>query len=225
MMLSNIYLLLRENDHYTKALQTDFIDSHSTERLVQQVCIGYIEGWEKLDDDTSLMSKLIKNGNVNQLSAIVSFFWMLRDKLNYKIKSRVKPLWKVLFKVLSQNEKNPEYKEIISKLSDWLSLVDEIDDDVLIWLKLSAKHKTGFNTSFFIEYLLEHATKTPAKVGEIYLEMLNVDVYPDYKKENIQNIVRILYEQSQKGIADRICNMYLSKDDFLKTIYEEHRND
>jgi len=221
----DIYLLIRENNHYTKALQTDFIQAHITERLLQHICLGYIEGWEKLGDSTSLISKLIKDGNINQISEIISFFWMLRDKLNDKIKSRVKPLWKVLFELLSQNEENPKYQEVISKLSDWLSLIDEIDDDVFKWLKLSAKYKTDSNTSFFIEYLLEHAPKTPVKVGEIYLEMLSAGVYPVYKKENIEEIVKILYEQSQKQIADRICNMYGAKNIyFLREMYEKYRN-
>lgn len=221
------YFLLRENGHYTKALQTEFSDAHITERLVQHICIGYLEDWEKLDDKTSLISKLIENRNVNQLSAIVNFFWMLQNKLTDKIRAKVKSIWKVLFELLSQNEENPEYQKIISNLSEWLSLIDEIDEQALEWLKLSAKYiQADVNISFFIEYLLKHAEKSPAKVGEIYLEMLNVDVYPDYKKENIKEIVRILYDQGQKDIANKICNLYGAKGfDFLRTIYEEHRND
>lgn len=223
----DLYLLLRENEHYTKALQTEFSDTHSTERLVQHICIGYIENWEGLDDKKSLIFKLIENKNINQLSAIVSFFWMLRDRLIDKIKIKVKPLWKVLFELAEQNEENPEYQQLISNLSKWLSLIDEIDEEIFEWLKLSAKYvHIGFNAPFFIEYLLKHVTKTPAKVGEIYLEMLGANIYPDYKKENIQEIVRVLYEQEQGEIADRICNLYVAKGfEFLRTIYEEHKND
>jgi len=222
----NLYLLLRENDHYTKALQSDFGDSFITERLAQETCIGYLEDWENLDDKTNLICKLVRNGNVNQLSAIVSFFWRQRDKLTDKIKAKVKPLWRELFDFLSQNQEKLEYQKIISNLSEWLSLIDDIDEQTLERLKLSAKYiRVGVNKSFFIEYLLKHAPKTPAKVGEIYLEILNAELYPDYKKENIQGIVRILYDQGQKEIADKICNMYGEMGfDFLRAIYEEHRN-
>ena len=222
----DLYLLLRENGHYTKALQSEFSDTHITERLVQHICIGYLEDWEKLDDNTSLISKLIENKNVSQLSAIVSFFWMLRDKLTDKIKTKVKPIWKVLFELLSQSKENPEYQKIISNLSKWLSLIDEIDKQSLEWLKLSAKHsQADFNTSFFIEYLLRHAVKTPAEVGEIYIEMLHEDLCPEYKKEDIQGIVRILYDQGQTKNADIIYNLYSAKGfDFLKAIREDHRN-
>jgi len=223
----DLYFLLRKNEHYAKAIKTEFSNSHITERLVQHICVGYIEGYEKLNDNTSLISKLIENGTVNQLSAIVSFFWMLRNKLTDKIKAKVKPIWKVLFELLSQNQEDLRYQKIISNLSRWLSLIDKIDKQVLEWLKLSAKYsQENIYTYFFIEYLLKHVAKTPAKVGEIYLEMLNADAYPEYKQENIQAIVRILYEKEQKEIADRICNLYRAKGfDFLTNIYEAHKND
>ncbi|MCK4241164.1 MAG: hypothetical protein KAX30_06040, partial [Candidatus Atribacteria bacterium] len=223
-----IYLLLRENKHYDKAVKTDFQDEHITVRLVQHICISYIEGWEMLDDRNSLICKLIENKNATQLSEIVNFFWMLRDKLTDKIKAKVKPLWGELFEIVSQNIEKPEHQKVISELSKWLSLIDEIDDETLEWLKLSVKHIGGFaiDTSFFVEYLLKHAPTEPEKVGEIYLEMLRSDIYPDYKKEDRVSIVQILYEKGHKRLADRICNMYGAKGyDFLRELYEKHKGD
>jgi hypothetical protein len=223
----DLYFLLRGNGHYAKGLETNFSDHHITERLVQHICLGYIEEWEKLDDDKSLITRLIKNGNVNHLSAIVGFFWMQRDKLTDKIKVKVKPLWKTLFDMLSEDEENTEYQKIIASLAEWLSLIDELDEQTTEWLKLSAKYQTDYGASFFTDYLLKHASKTPVTVGGIYLEILKAGVYhPTYKEEDIQMIVRVLYEQNQKETADRICNLYLEKGfDFLRTIYENHRND
>jgi len=181
-----------------------------------------------LDDRNSLIYKLIENKNATQLSEIVNFFQMPRDKLTDKIKAKVKPLWKVLVEIVSQNIENPKCQKVISELSKWLSLIDEIDDETLEWLKLSAKYMEGFpiDTSFFVEYLLKHAPTEPEKVGEIYLKMLHSDVYPDYKKEDRVSIVQILYDKGQKGLADRICNMYGAEGyDFLREIYEKHKGD
>jgi hypothetical protein len=225
MVYKNVYLLLRENSHYAKALQVKFTDSHITEHLVQHICIGYLEGWERLNDDKSLISQLLKRENVAQLLAITGFFWMKKDKPDVRMKAKVKPLWKELFDIVSRNKKDPEYQKIASDLSKWLSLVDHIDGQILKWLKVSARYaEAHFATPFLIEYLLKHAPRTPKKVGEIYLEMLETNVYPDYEKEHIQQIVRILYAKGQKDIANRICNMYGTKGfDFLQMIYEEHR--
>jgi len=222
----DLYFLLRKNKHYITAIKTEFNDIHITERLIGHICIGYLEDWEKLEDKESLISQLIENKDINQLSAIVSFFWQLRDRLTDKIKIKVRSLWKALFEVIIQNEDNLKYQELISDLSRWISLIDEIDDEVFKWLKLSAKYVgKNFNTSFFIEYLLKHLPKTPEKVGQIYLEMLNANIYPDYRKENIQEIVRLLYDKNEKEIADRICNLYGARNfDFLKEIYESHRD-
>jgi len=224
----NIYFLLRKNGHYDKALQTEFCDADSAHYLVQHICIGCIEGWEKLDDNTSLISQMLKKQNVNQLSEIVRFFWMQRNKPAEKIQVIIKPLWKKMFELLLKIQEKPEYQNVISDLSKWLSLIDEIDDDVLKWLKLSAKYTQSdvVDMSFFIEYLLKQATMTPEKVGEIYLEVLNANVYPIYKMENIQKIVQILYEQDQKEIADKICNIYGEKGiDLLRPIYEKYRTE
>jgi len=221
-----LYFLLRKNNHYAKAIETNFVDPHVTERLAQHICIGYLEGWEKLEDHDSLISNLIGKGNTNHLSEIVNFLWMQRDNPTLKLKEKIKPLWKLLFDMCFKNEQNSEFQKIISNLSKWLSLIDEIDEKTLGWLMLSAKYiQTDFNTTGFIEYLLEHAPKTPERVGQVYINMLDFGIYPDYKIEDIQEIVRILYNKGQKEIADRICILYLRKGyDFLEPIYERHRN-
>jgi len=222
----DIYILLRENGHYAKAIKTEFNEPYITERLVQHICVGYLEDWEKLEDEKSLIFQLIENKNINQLLEIVNFFWLLRDKLTDNIKSKVKPLWKKLYELGKQNEESQEYKNLFSNLSEWLSLIDEIDDEIYVWLKISAKYvDIGFNIHFFIENLMQHASKTPKKVGEIYLEMLQAGIYPYYEQEQIQNIVRTLYENKEKEIADKICNLYGEKGYlFLKDICKKYNN-
>ena len=55
--------------------------------------------------------------------------------------------------------------------------------------------------------------------------MLNNGVYPDYPPTEIQEIVRILYNQGYKEDADEICNLYAAAGfDFLRLLYEEQQN-
>ena len=220
----DFYILLRQNGHYGKGLKTEFADSHCVQRVVGHICVGYLEEWERLEDNKSLITELISSGHIGKISRIIDFFWMLRDNVTDKTRAKIKPLWKSLIEVLSKKEQDPEYQKAISELSRWLSLVDSIDADILEWLKLSAKYiETNFNSSFLIEYLLPHTVKTPDKVGQVLLAVLDTDVYPQYKKENIGDIVRQLYAHRQEEIADTICNSYMAKGiDFLKPIYEEN---
>jgi len=222
----DIYFLLRENGHYAKAIKSEFSEPYITERLVQHICIGYLEDWEKLEDEKSLIFQLIENKNINQILEIVRYFWMFGNKLTDKIKSKVKPLWKKIYSLAKQNEENKEFQKIISDLSKWLVLIDEIDDEITEWLKLLVKYvDRDFDSTFFIEYLTKHASKTPKKVGEIYLEMLKAGIYPYYEQEQTQNIVRTLYENKEKEIADKICNLYGEKGYlFLKDIYKKYNN-
>lgn len=217
-----LYDLLKNNGHYVKALETDFKDEHAKERLTQHICVGYIEDWEKIEDKNSLISKLIESKDASTLSEIVSFFRMQRDSNNEKIKTKIKPLWKVLFEISTQYIEKPEYQQVVSGLTNWLSLIDEIDDEILKWLKLSTKYlKVEHNAPSFIEYLLKHASKSPEKVSELYLEMLNNEIYPYYEEETIKGIVKKLYEKNQIEAADKICNMYGEKGyDFLWKSYK-----
>ena len=223
----DLYMLLRDKGHYHNALITTFPDKHIEERLVGHICVGYLEDWEKLENGNSLISKLINSDNINQISEIVDFFWMQREDVSDRIKNKIKPLWKSILDKLIPNETQPEYQKVISDISKWLSLVDEIDEQIFEWLKTSIRYlETNYNSPFLIEYLLNHAPATPSKVGQIFLEILDRGMFPEYKRENIQKLVGILYDKGQEETAKRICIQYLSKGKtFLQQIYEEHMSE
>jgi hypothetical protein len=184
----------------------------------------FCRNWENLYDETSLISQLIENGNKKRLLAMVSFFWMMREDINDKIKTKIKPLWKAIFEKTIENKEFPENQEVISNLINWLVLIDEIDDEIFEWLKPAIRYSFKYhNTIFLSEYLLKHVSKTPKKVGELYIEMLENNNYLDYKVENIQETIKIIYETGEKDLADRICNLYGARGfDFLRDIYFEY---
>ena len=247
-----IYSLFKKHGHYQKALTSDFcnqqvdatvlpetpvvyldsqqidltVDRGVRETLVSNICVGWMEGWETLDDETSLIYQLINIGNPKLLSTLIHFFWRQRDNLPSKAKAKVMPTWRALFEALSQKSDIVEYQEVLSRLSGWVALVDKIDKEVLKWLKLSARYiKRLSDSAFFVEALREHVPQTPKEVGVIYLEMLNNKVYPDYAPTDIQETIRILYNQGCKEEADEICNLYAAAGfNFLRELYEEYQN-
>ena len=228
----DLYSLLKKRKHYQKALNTDFEDQEVLGKLIEHVCIGWIEDQETLDDKNSLIYQLINSDNPKFLSEMVHFFWKQQDDTSDKVKSKVRQAWRTLIEFLSQKSAEAEYREILGSLSGWLGLIDRIDAEALKWLKLSAKYvERGFDSASFVEALREHVTQTPKEVGEIYLEMLNNKIYPDYPPTDIQEIVRILYNQGDKEEADEICNLYAAAGadakvifDFLRPLYEEYQN-
>ena len=222
----DLYFPLKKRGHYQKALNTDFADRGVLSGLIKHVCTGWIEDNETLNDETSLIYQLINSGNPKLLSEMVDFFWREQDNTPDKVKSKVRPAWRALTEVLSPNSSKAEYQEILSSLSGWLELIDKIDEETLKWLKLSAKHvEQDFNLAFFVEALRKHVSQTPKEVGVLYLEMLNNEVYPDYPPTDIQEIVRILYNQGYKKEASKICNLYSeAKLNFLRPLYKEYQN-
>ena len=221
-----LYSLLKKRGDYQKALKVDFEDQKVLGRLIRHICTGWIEDDETLNDKTSLIYQLINSDNPELLSEMVHFFWRQRDNAPNKVKSKVRSAWRALIEVLSQNSFKREYQEILGSLSGWVGLIDRIDAETLEWLRLSAKYvERGFNSASFVKVLREHVPQTPKEVGEIYLEMLNNEVYPDYDPTDIQETIRILYNQGYKEDADEICNLYAAAEfDFLRSLYEEHQN-
>ena len=221
---ADLYSLLKEYGHYQKALNTDFADREVPRGFVEHICTGWIEDSETLNDKTSLIYGLINSENSNLLLNLVHFFWRQRNNLPPKVKAKIIPTWRALYESLSEKDDAGKYEEVLSRLSGWVALVDRIDAEVLKWLKMSTQHIKGLSDSaFFVEELLPHVTKTPAEVGDIYLEMLTYNVYPYHNQEHIQEIVRVLCDTGHKEDARRICNLYAEAGyDFLETFFNEH---
>lgn len=239
---ADLYAQLKEHGHYQKALNTKFTDKKVLSRLVSHLCVGWIRDWETLDNDTSLIYQLMNSRNPNLLYSVIHFFFKEGEVLSHstkpekikayeKLKIKVIPAWRALFKILSRNSDEVAYQRILSPLSAWLGLVDEIDTEILESVKASIKYIDkvpgyGMTLSRVIEALLRHVLITPRKVGEIYLEIPKSEMWylQGVKKGDIEKTVRILYEKGHKDIADRICNRFgKAGADFLKSVYEESK--
>lgn len=219
------YQLLRKNGHYAKALETDFSDDYAQEKLVQHICVGFLEDWEKLDDSKSLICLLLNKGKPKHLSEIVQFLGSVEGEgSKKKVKEKIKPLWKRLFEILEKNQNDKTYQSTISGLHRWLDIIDEIDDEITPWVKLTAKYiNVNFRDSQLVKNLVKHVEKNPKNVGEIYIEMLNGGAYPEFKQEEIKTIVQCLYSSGFKEYANTICNMYGEVGYyFLRELYEEN---
>jgi hypothetical protein len=237
----DLYSLLKTHGHYRKALTTDFVDDEVVEAFAEHICVGWVQDWEILNDDTSLIYQLINNGTPEHLSAVVHFFLEQSDKLKEsdepkkveayeKVKVKVRPTWRGLFQILSQNSDVDAYQQVLGPLSGWLELIDTIDAEVLSWVKESVKYigklpGYGMVLSRFIKSLRKHAPRTPQLVGEIYLQIPQRIMWDlQVEKDDIIATVHILYNNGDKDIADAICNRFGKIEvDFLRPIYEEYQ--
>lgn len=147
------------------------------------------------------------------------------------IKHKIIEFWRWIFEHYKNIEKEqPEKKdkELLSELSELAVFLDEIDEENYKWLMLSAPYvHEGFISPFFIEYLnglkdKGDREKTAGYIADVFLKMLE-HFTPDYDTSHITSIVESLYKAGQKEKADKICNIYGSRDyEFLREIYEKN---
>jgi len=219
-----LYTLLREEGHYARALEWDPQDHSIDQALVDHLCIAYLNDLEDLPDASGLMRRLIDGGSLDRISYLISCIWILRKQLSPKQKDRIKPLWNMVHIRLFSEIDKVEVKKEVSNLTRWLSLIDTIDSDIYEWLKESMKYvDVNYNSSLFVEYLLDHAKTTLEMVGKLFMEMISNGVYPLFDRDNIREIVKIMYEYDQRTMADMICRAYKGiNEPLLDDIYEEH---
>ena len=237
----DLYKLMRS--HYKKAIDYEFKDKHSSEKLVQHICLVYLQGVEEINDENGLFRKILDKWNLLQIKEIISWFWMQRDLLVGSIKEkketeetvrfekmreRIVDFWRWIYenRYKEKQQFDEEDKEILSNLSKLTVFLENIDCDNYEWLKLSAPYiHSDFNVPFFIKYLdnLKDKDKNTGKyVGKIFLEILKNST-PDYDQKDIRSIVEYLYISDLKNYADDICDKYAKKGfEFLRDIYEKY---
>ncbi len=218
-----IYNLLKENNILLYALNCKFSERHINEKVIQYICVGYLEGWEELEDPNSLISKILEDKKEYQIAEVVRFIKMFRENLTEKVKQKIKPLWKRIFNMIFENEEKSEFQNIAVELIDWLNLVDDIDEDIFNWLKLSVKYIDQYNPGMVYRTFCKHIDKNPEKIGKLVLEMLKYKIPAIYEIEDIEKTIESLYSKNQKEIANEICNIYGKNGYyFLKETFERH---
>lgn len=217
-IFEEIYDLLKLKNLYSLAITKSFKDKYVERRLIEHIYVGYLEGWEQLTESNSLISELINSENVDKLSILIN----LVSHGEGIDRSKVRSLWQKLYDVLIKHEADTKYQALFSDLCKWLALFEDIDDEMLPWLKLSAKYaELNFNAPTFIENLSKRVDTNSKQVGELYISMLEGGNFPLYDQNDIRIIIKTLYEKGQKEQANQIYNIYRNKSEFfLKDLYD-----
>jgi hypothetical protein len=231
----DLYKLMR--NHYIKAIDSDFGEERTENRLVQHITIGYLRGNESLESKESLFKKIIDKWNYTQLNEIVDFLWNQgrsmteQDKEteeDKEIKERIIKFWEWTYEKrdIIKDRLKENYGKFLAALSKLTVLLDKIDDTNSKWLLLSAPYAgQSFDSTFFIEYLDKLANKDKRNIkyiADIFLEMLSKST-PTFREENIKSIVENIYQFGNKNKANTICNIYGSRGhEFLRPLYEKY---
>lgn len=223
-LYTELFDLMKGGGHYRKAIATDFEDEWTNEYLVQSISLAYMLGLENLEEN-SLMTQLVSRNSSSQLGEIVNYIWSLREK-EYEGKSiKVINLWRKLFGIFKNHGNDHNYHQMIINVSEWLGLVDQIDEEIEEWVKFSLDQVyEAWELHFFIENLQKHVPREPKRVADIYIYILKRQKYPDFPKDQIIDLVDSLYLKGITKEANIICNQYLNTGhQFLVSTFQKYQ--
>jgi len=236
----NLYKLMRQ--HYELAIDYDFREKHTMERLIQHISVGYLRKYETLGSKDSLFYRILDKWEYSQIKEVIKFFWMQKDYIVkiieevkseitsdiIKMKKKIVKFWKWIYeykyKKTQIEEINDEDKKILSNLSLLIAFIDKINSENIDWIKLSAScANVDYKSPFLIEYLDKLKDKdNKGYVGEIFLKMLEYFT-PEYDMTHVKSIVEYLYKNNFKVHANKISNIYGSKGyEFLRDLYNKY---
>jgi len=221
-LYSDIYKLLKNANDYSKALNTEIEDNFVTGRLVEHICIAYLNGMEDIENPESLICKILVSPKIRNVSNLIDFVWTLKKTLSQDQKARALVLWKTIINSFKQREITEEVSKVLERLTNWITVVDDLDSETVQLLKASAEYAgTGYEMFSFVENLFRFVKQKPQEVGKIISASINEQSMLYYNVEDLRKIVITLYENDAKDIANEICQKFWSlKVFFLQDIYE-----
>lgn len=230
----DLFKLMKAN--YERAYGFEFAKKEVKDRLIQHLALGYLRGNETLEG-TCLFGKLIHDNNFDHLKEVVDFFWMQRrvteneDPHNQEIVTKVICFWKWLYERFLDKaaaEYSREEKSLLSNISRLVVFLPQVDEENSKWLAQALPFANVNHHAYSVIEDLDHLkdkgepVESANQIGALYLTMLE-SFTPDYDQEHIRSIVTFLYANSNKEVADKICNIYGARGlQFLRDIYEKY---
>lgn len=201
---TDIYEEFKQYGHLDKALKHKFKSDEIQQKIIQHICIMFNSS---KDDET--IFDAIESKDQESILELIRFMWQVdRKNITEEARTKIFGLWQKIYEVFREDDSSGA-QAIFSTLSKWFVFIDTIDEEILPYLKLTAKYTEKNHNSYFIVEELERLVKNnPKYVGELYVEMLTNDIFPTYKQEQIENTIELMYKLGEKDNAKMICNLY-----------------
>lgn len=204
-----IYRYLKVNGHFLRALDDENLKEKVDEKIIQNIVIAYVNDFEDLNDETSLIRRLVLRNRFSELSQLIWFFWTLRKEGDRKIESKALNLWPHLLKVIDLNTQ--EGRKLASKLSSWTVFIEQISDtNKHLIFAITSYAEESYNSYELLGSIARFSERQPTEAYEIWHRLLE-NAHPSYPMEAIQTALSNLVKQGAHGIrqAKEIVSLYL----------------
>jgi len=223
---SPLYNLLKTNGSIEKVLATDWKDKSDNYRskIIENIGVMYLRGQELFEKEESMISKVLKDFQEEDIYALIGLFWRHREaELPDGAKTKILEFWKHCYNHINGNEE--KYKSLLSKLNLLIAFIDEITTENKKWIMQSISYaERRYHTYQVIEYLYKLSDKNIKNIGEICVKMIEHEVPPDRHKEMLI-ITHKLYQANQHDLANQICDKFGRKQiESFRKVYEKYNN-
>lgn len=159
--------------------------------------------------DNATIFDVVESKDQEAILELIRFMWQVhRENITEEVQTKIFSLWQRIYEVFREDGSSVS-QAIFSTLSKWFVFIDAIDEEILPYLKLTAKYtEKNHNSYFIVEELEKIVHNSPKFVGQLYIEMLTNDIFPSYKQEQIENTIESMYKLGEKDSAKMICNLY-----------------
>ena len=197
------YNLFKDNGHIKEILLTDFKESGAKSRIISFVCIAYIN-----DIDNYTIFDIINSKNTDNILRIIrSMLQVYIDEKSKPKKDKIKTIWNNIYEIY-KSDNSDDVQKIFSELCDWLVFLDEIANDDMELLKYTVKHAKGDYQAYnLVAEMARLSVNYAQEVSGIYKHMIDNDIYPIYKGEDVNKILGNLSDSDTLEIT----NCYLNK--------------
>lgn len=217
-----LFKCLVAGGHLRKLVYSEGLPDQVAKRALQFLGLAYLEDMESLDG-RGLLSELVAELRVKELSQLCWFFGTLREKAEPS--ARTSKLLKFWLRVAEQIRANQaDVPELQSALSQLAVFVHELTPAVVEALVEAAPHaQVRHHGYMLVENLARLASRYPKEVATIFRAGMS-GFLPDYRKEDVIACVKRLAEAGEIEEAEWICNAYAEQGStLLKQTYEELR--
>jgi len=206
-----IYLYLKESGSFMKALDDKNIKDQVKNRIIENIAISYIDGFEKYTEKNSLIRVLVSRGKIQELNHLIWFIWTLKKGVNEKLIKKVYELWPEMLKVI--DVATLEGKKIASQLCLWAIFIDSIDEENRkLLLEIVPYADISYHSNISLESVAKISQKQPNEAYTIWKKMLEGTV-PTYPEQAIREILTNLLKQEFETpfMANDVVSVYVKK--------------
>lgn len=203
-----IYQFLKDNDHFIKALDDDYLKKNVKERVIQNILVAFLSEYESLENPESLISVLLRRGKLEELQYLVWFTTTQEKKKQYQLSSKVEILWPRLLSLVDVASK--QGRQLASSLCSWAVFIDNVTDLNRPWLETIAPYADESHNGY---HLLEHISRIsraqPLEAQRLWLAML-AKSYVDRPRDAIIEIFTNLVRMGSEGLkrAYEVVDVY-----------------